>query len=398
MQGSQPRITRYFKITGSEEQHKNPLKNRGFKCLLQKSPLRYDPPFDTRQQTLLINFSQDILATILGFLQTQEIGILILTARRFKRILLPIFAPDPKDSLFEFQVSRTGGRCMLIPSTLSQASDEDSPQLKSDCFGRFTASFWTRICFNPTQGKKLTDSNLFGLMIFRIQQLDLTNCIGLSVATLERLTDLPSLTILRPPRSIEPFTVTTLVVSRCSHACPDFPTLYLFLRDCSQLVRRTWHEHPRNPGLCMVLDSSFRAAYELLTWLGENGQGKVVLDLALCSGCSIFEETDQRMIAAQSCTYCLKYFCLRDRWECDMYDCKICERPSFCRDCFKSFQHGQIKLSSIGANGPQVACPYCKEGPICSECYVTCFACGTIQCDYCYEYGDDSHEKCKICG
>jgi hypothetical protein len=367
--------------------------------LLQKSPLRYVPPFDASQQTLLTSFSQDILATIFGSLQTQELGMLILTARRFNGILLPIsFAPDPKDLHFEFQVSRTGGRCMLTHSTSSLTSDGGSSQFKTNSFGVFTANFWNRICFNAFQGKKLTDSNLFSLMTFRIQHLDLSNCTALSVAALERLTDLPSLTILRPPRNIEPFTVTTLAVSRCSHACPDFPTLYLFLKDCSQLVRRTWHEHPRNPGLCMVLDSSFRAAYELLTWLGENGQGKVVLDLALCAGCSNFEGMDQRMIATQSCAYCLKYFCLRDRWECDMYDCKICERPSFCRDCFQSFQQGLIQLSDVGVNGPQVACPYCKEGPICSECYVQCSACQTIQCDYCYEYGDDSHEKCKICG
>jgi hypothetical protein len=29
---------------------------------------------------------------------------------------------------------------------------------------------------------------------------------------------------------------------------------------------------------------------------------------------------------------------------------------------------------------------------------VTCRECAKIQCDFCYEYGDDSHEKCKICG
>ena len=333
---------------------------------------------------------------------------LILTSWRFNRILLPISFEnkitsadlfcDPENSLFEFQVSKTGGRCMLTPSTISQLSDEDPQEFKINSLGAFTARFWTRICFNAAQGKKLTDSNLFSLMAFRIQHLDLSNCTALSVTALERLTDLPSLTILRPPRNIESFTVTTLAVSRCSHVCPDFSTLYLFLKDCSQLVRRTWHEHPRIPGLCMVLDSSFRAAYELLTWLGDNSQGKVVLDIAFCSGCSIFAGTDQTMIATQSCTYCLKYFCLRDRWECDMYDCKICERPSFCRDCYKSFQQGRIQLSSVGVNGPQATCPYCKEGPLCSECYVKCFACGKIQCDYCYEYGDDSHEKCKICG
>jgi hypothetical protein len=298
----------------------------------------------------------------------------------------------------EFVVSKQGARCVITPAVLCRKTKIFAKWERWRAYGTVHVPFWNRIQFSHAQGKKLTDANLLNLLRFRIQYLDLSHCSALSMKSLEHLAELSSLSHLRPPRNVEPFTVTTLAVSRCSMDSTDesnIPVLHLLLKDCTQLIRRTWHEHPRNPGLSVLVDSGYQSAYHLLTWLGENGKGRVQLDIAFCFGCS-HSGNDEKMIATQSCLYCSKYFCLRDRWECDMYDCKICERPSFCRDCFQLFQHGHLKYG--GGTSPQVTCPFCKEGPVCSECYIKCYSCQKVQCDFCYEYGGESHEKCKICG
>ena len=377
----------------TKESSKSKVKLADFLCLkkLQQSELHFDPPHFLKPNVSLNGVSFDILGVIFGFLTTTELGILALTNRRFKNIIVP---KDVLDTEKEFVVSKHRTRCIITPSNIDCDFERSLLATKGNQLGYLVASFWTKVQFNFWQGKKLTDASLLGLLRFRIQFLDLSNCSSLSAVALDRLAELPSLIQLRPPRIIEPFTVTTLAVSRCSRASPNLPTLQLILKDCVKLIRRAWHEHPRNPGLSMVVDTGYQSVYHLLTWLQENGRDKVELDIAFCCGCSSSED-HEKSIATQRCPYCYKYFCLRDVWECDMYDCKVCERPSFCRDCFQKFQHGQL---DIGINQPQACCPFCKEGPLCSECYIKCSACQKIQCDFCYEYGGESHEKCKICG
>ena len=396
--GGQTRITMHFKWNGKSKRMPLNMVRRVSNKKLQKSVLRFDPPNYIGQQLSFQHFSQDILTSIFTFLSTSDLGNLALTSQRFKSIILQSDESEFSDSAMDFVVSKQGARCLITPSSLLRKK-RLSGLMKQDeryRFGILDAAFWTKVCFNHGQGKKLSDANLLSLLRFRIQYLDLSNCTALTVVSLDHLAELSSLTHLRPPRNVEPFTVTTLAVSRCSRKeFSGMQVLNLHLKDCSQLIRRTWHEHPRNPGLSIVVDGGYQSAYHLLTWLSENGNGKVQLDIAFCVGCSN-PGTDEKTIATQCCLYCSKYFCLRDRWECDMYDCKICERPSFCRDCFQVFQRGQLKYS--GSNSPQVSCPFCKEGPLCSECYITCYSCQKIQCDFCYEYGSESHEKCKICG